>query len=1044
MRSTICTILLLSVFGIVCAWGEADSVVLGNFPFEQDSLPDWVDDAEKPIPAISHDRPHSGKACMHVDLTKKPGGASFRFRHGFNLPELKEPRPRMVRVTLWIRTKDAHAGDLSIAFLKSYDKNRLDWLFQGYQDYFDNKFMTLPANSEWTRVQGQGLIDPEVRGLMIYMRFGNRSGRAQVWLDDLVVELMDRGIMFQDPPRTNDLKTPTIFSGEQAVMKLNVSGADKVKSGAVRLLDEEERLLGSISIPPGQALVAVELSTRGYYDMRANVTYQDGMEAQIRLTAAVAGPNIPDELRRNSPFGLCGPWQHLIHLSGANWDRTFYTWRRPDYEQAAKVGFPTNPAPPIQGISPPDRNLIFAFCEQPDWFQDRKGKPYPVTNMYYPPKDWAKFPDFIRYVVRGIEGKVNYVEVANEPDQWQGSWVDFVRYSMLMKEAVKSVNPQAKFMAPGFCNIDLSRIQSVVDAGLLDVVDIFSIHAYVKATPPEGEYIQKIRELKAYLAAQGRKDLPLFLTEYGWTIPPGDWQRPVDPITQARYVSRSSILLVAEEIPSFVYFMTKGWEGPTASSFGYAILNFDNTPRPAFPAFANVARMLTGVKGPGRVIKLSPTTYLALFRKGSGTTAAAWDTAKTSSVFVPTPWTTARDMTGRPLKHGADGRLAVSPSPVFVETSDNTFYAMSEGKTINLGQGGTAKLPFVPLWAPADLKITGNMVEVPSNTPKGLYRAIGKTSAGWTMVAINVSVTLEVEKTELRWPKNATNPGLFVIVRSNAAQPMEILVAARLNNASPIPGVHATVKPNSTIELEVPIGALFPGHRYVGELIAQSAKSGAKMQCKAPLDLTVVPCHANNLPAVDMDFSAWGPFVNYAPVPPLAPEDCSGRLLTGYDDAGLHLRVTVRDNIHRQSQTPKAMWQEDSIQVAFDLDAEKPWQANVGGCNGHFKVFEYGFALGEAGPMVWRWISYDRSSPADVEEKRVTTKISRQGDQTIYDLTFPWPVLGLTQKPLPGARIGFSLAVNDVDKDDTRHGLQLFDGIIETKDPARFGVLWIR
>jgi hypothetical protein len=95
--------------------------------------------------------------------------------------------------------------------------------------------------------------------------------------------------------------------------------------------------------------------------------------------------------------------------------------------------------------------------------------------------------------------------------------------------------------------------------------------------------------------------------------------------------------------------------------------------------------------------------------------------------------------------------------------------------------------------------------------------------------------------------------------------------------------------------------------------------------------------------------------------------------------------------------------------------------------------------------MVWRWISYQDNLPGDVEEKRVGAQIVRRGDLTVYTLTFPWSKLGLKQKPGPGSTIGFSLAVNDFDKSPSgRKGMTLFKGIVDKKDPAEYGKLWVR
>jgi hypothetical protein len=1040
MRRVTLSVLFIFVFCAMSWAGEPDILMLKNFPFEQDPAPDWVQDNGATVSTLDPVNPHYGKGCFHVDMGKKNGTLCY-YRYGLNLPVLKEPRARTVRVTVWVRTRDVRSGDISILFLKSYGPGRYsEWLYPKYpvpRDSRDNRFMILPASSEWTKVQGEGLVDPDARGVMIYLSVGNRSGKAQVWLDDMTVELLDRGLMFQNDTLGN------IYPGEKNKMNLVISSPQKVISGRVRLFDEEDRLVGTAAITPGTVRFPVDLATRGYYDIQAEVSYSDGVRSEIRTTSAVVGPYIPEELRRKSPFGICcGDRGDLFRLSGARFDRTFYNWLGEDLKKAALAGFPANLKPVSSFGVMKDRDTVFCFHAQPEWFQDRKGKSFPSGQTFYcPPKDWNQFEKLVRYAVRAIDGKVAYIEVANEPDSWQGSWAELVRYHEVMARAVKSVDPKIKFMGPDFCSIYMQNVKAMVEAGLLKYIDVFSIHPYVNATAPEGEFIRKVRELKSYLASVGRKDLPIYLSEYGWTLPPGDWQKPVDPLTQARYVSRSSILLVAEQIDAFIYFLAMGQE-----NWGYGVLNYwDSSPLPGFSAFANAARMLTGVKGPGRNLNLTPTTWMTLFRKGSGTLAAVWDVNGSSAAFVPKPWSAARDMMGRPVKESADGTIAVSPSPIFIEIPNPGFYQIAMTQTVEVTRGGTVPFAWKPAWVPSPLKIEGGRLQVPETTPKGEYLILSKTSTGWSSVKVKVKVNLEIESAELLWPKNETAPKLRVKIRSNLDKPMPVSEKCKLTGLSEVDHSGQILPPNTVTEQILPLPKLEPAKRYQGEFIVDAINTHSPVRGQIPLDLTVVPCGPDLSKSPVMDISAWEPFdASYKTVVPFSSEDCSATLQTGYDDQGLHFRVAVRDNIHQQTWDGKGMWNEDSIQFGFDLDADKPWQANIGGCNGHFRIIEYGLALGQSGPMTWRWISYFKELPSDVEDKRVKADITRQGTQTIYRITFPWSTLGLAGKPAAGSRIGFSLVVNDTDPNVPRHGLRLFSGIVETKDPARFGNLWLR
>jgi len=140
------------------------------------------------------------------------------------------------------------------------------------------------------------------------------------------------------------------------------------------------------------------------------------------------------------------------------------------------------------------------------------------------------------------------------------------------------------------------------------------------------------------------------------------------------------------------------------------------------------------------------------------------------------------------------------------------------------------------------------------------------------------------------------------------------------------------------------------------------------------------------------------------------------------------------------------MWQEDSIQIAFDVDADKEWQPNnVGnGFNGH-RIFEYGVALSSKGssPMVWRYRADAPDFKAACEEPRIIADVKRTDGRTVYAGFFPWETLSLSKAPRVGSNIGFALLVNDSDKSNDRHGLAFFEGIRSVKDPVLYGKLRI-
>ena len=168
---------------------------------------------------------------------------------------------------------------------------------------------------------------------------------------------------------------------------------------------------------------------------------------------------------------------------------------------------------------------------------------------------------------------------------------------------------------------------------------------------------------------------------------------------------------------------------------------------------------------------------------------------------------------------------------------------------------------------------------------------------------------------------------------------------------------------------------------------------------------------------------------------------------TAVGTSGFHLLVDVSDDFHYQIADPVSMWMDDSLQIAFDMDASSPWLYNNigdGRFNGH-RIFEYGVAHPSKGgePVVWRWRADAPDMKANCTDPSVKVSVIRNGANILYEVFFPWRSLGLEDSPAAGSFLGFSLAVNDTDKGGDRHALLLGNGIVDGKDPERFAKLYL-
>lgn len=724
-RWIICAVLFGLLQGFISET-EGQDIGLGRFDFENPSLAGW--EGGGGFASVSAENPASGKWCLMFALNGKAGGQFFR---RFTIPPIKDPNARMVRISFSIRSENFSSGTVSISLLKIFDSGREPEWF----DWDKPVFAAVTTQREWTLFSAEGFLGPEVRNLTFYFNIGNTSKTGKVFVDNLNVDLLDRGLRF------NLGWKDYIFPEESKTLDLIISSPEKLKSGQVALFNEENRNVGQIDLSRGKGTKKVLLPDRGYYLARIRGEYDDGIKLETSTPLAVVGPRIPDDQRMKSRFGMSGYDMQFID-AGARWDRRRGGLELDVLEKASKDGF-KNPLPHSLYEVSGDRTSIYYLWPQPVWLQDRNVLTFPrrvSTSLgMYPMKDWEKFRKLVAFAVKNMSKKpLEYVEVANEPDcSWNGLWSGLVQYHKEMAQAVKSVSPTTKIIGPCLCTIKIKELKVLYSLGLFKYLDGLSIHAYVQSTPPEKEFIKLVHDLKTFMNSIGKKDMPIFFTEYGWSVPPGDWQKPVDPLTQARYCSRSLILLAAEEIDAIQWFCLR-WADPNSSASGYGLLNWEWTPRPSYPAYAGTVRWLTNTTGPGRVFRITPTGYMVLFNRNGNTLAVVWDTEKKSSSFLPKHWKEARDMMGRPVKEPDLPTIGISPSPLFVEINDTGFYRQKEIKSIEIRQGKDALLPFTPVWTPEPLIVENNQLIVPADAAKGPYLLIGKVDKEWQAVTVNV------------------------------------------------------------------------------------------------------------------------------------------------------------------------------------------------------------------------------------------------------------------------------------------------------------------
>ncbi len=1011
-----------------CVLGESQRVIWMSFnsPSALKPWKQYADGKETPGAAILVGG-KDGKLSMPLP---KPG--TKRVSRKIALPAQKTPAKRWFQIELTVRGPGLEYNDMDMLIQRHYADGKSEWYERGKGNGY---FAKIPATWLGRRIYTRGTLPAGVTAITVHMKAKCVKPPAEMRLKNVALILIDRGMMFQSDRIGN------IFPGESGMVSLSVPAPQNIKAGTITLRDEELTVLKTIPLPKGQDWIDIPLPTRGYYDIVATATYNDGKTERVKTSATVVGPLIPEAERMKSRFGFNGCFRDMDVFAGARWDRRFVNHARIYKNGPRKI-----PAKIIPR-SRYNANLtsVYCFSSQPEWLLTNK-RPASDTNShhFYPMRDTKGLEAMFRHEQKVIQQKkVKFFEVGNEYNcTWKGTPKELVEHHKQVYEAIKAIDPDTQVIGLSPAMIDMAWIKKHVDLGVLKYMDVLGFHPYVKATMPEAEFIGKVRELKAYMKSIGKEDMPLHATEFGWTIPPGDWQRPVTELTQGRYCSRSLVLLAAEEIDAIMYFMQYMWR-----PFGYSIANTDYTPRPAYAAYANTVRHLTNTTGAGKILRLTPTTYVALFNRYGKTVAIAWDIEKTTAAFIPGKKLSVRSLTGRLIDSAEKDAFAVSPSAIFAKLDDLAYYNIKTVKSTKVRQGWRVRMPWTPVWVPAELELKGKTVRIPIDAKPGKYTMIGRTPTGWQAVELEVAVLLSIQSATLA-PETPGKPRSLVIkVRNEQPTAAAVQVTAAFKSLRALPTITVKIHPESTKNVIVRLPKLKSARQYKGFVTANTPKNGRSVKAKVRVSITHMPLPLRKNDSWDslpvMDFSKWHQFGGGANQPrKIAPADCSATLQLGHDSIGIHARVVVRDDKHVQTRTPKLMWMDDSVQFAFDLDADKPWVANAGGKDGHYKVYEYGAALKDGKVITYRWLAYDGKLKAQVVPENLKAKVTRTGDKTVYEITFPWSELGMKSRPKAPAAIGFSMVVNDTDP-GRKNGITLFSGIVDAKVPQEFGKLWI-
>jgi hypothetical protein len=255
--------------------------------------------------------------------------------------------------------------------------------------------------------------------------------------------------------------------------------------------------------------------------------------------------------------------------------------------------------------------IIARLDRPPVWA--RRDKNIPQS----PPDNFNDYGDFVEEFVRRYIGRVNYIQIWNEPNifpEWGNRPVDPEEYVALLEIAyrrAKAANPNVRVLsAPLAITLgegwapdsdqwrhmnDLDFLEAMYRAGARDYFDILSANAFgLRASPEDPPDPQQLNFQRVVLARQimekyGDKNKAIWINEYGWNAAPPDfpkealhWGRVTEQ-QQAEYTIRGLQLARANwdwvGVINIWYFRQVGDIPPDRADYYFRMVDVDFTPR---------------------------------------------------------------------------------------------------------------------------------------------------------------------------------------------------------------------------------------------------------------------------------------------------------------------------------------------------------------------------------------------------------------------------------------------------------------------------------
>lgn len=410
--------------------------------------------------------------------------------------------------------------------------------------------------------------------------------------------------------------------------------------------------------------VPIPPSWRGWYGLKVSAASEPGPSPVSVVTPEVRIAILPGTPPTDSAFGLnhAFPDPYLMRVAkgaGIAWYRDWslkwehvepqrgvFRWEAPDEQVSRVVGAGAH----LMALLPPFPSAEWSSTA-PEALRT-SGYPGERIRQAWAPSDSAPMGDFIARSVARYRDRIRIWEFLNEPLYTDYALPgrhytpsDYVRLLRVAAAAMRRSDPKCRVMGgvgagPGRFTTEL------MDAGLLDTVDILNLHMYPGSRAPEG-FIAEMDRLNAEMRRRG-KPKPIWITEFSYygadDLPrkpflptDGDWAeaRLLNSEREcADYTVRFAAIMLARGVEK-VFIHSGSSDTVNLPSFECCLMAQGGAPRKAGVALGVMARLLGASPKPMPMRKLPEEVYGARFACGRTYVEMLWSPGRSVRHRLP-------------------------------------------------------------------------------------------------------------------------------------------------------------------------------------------------------------------------------------------------------------------------------------------------------------------------------------------------------------------------------------------------------------------------